>query len=157
MKKKLLVNISTFFLTLVLGLSSMFMITVYAEGGDSSTAKEDTVNGYTYSYYANVYAGIVNGTPYANASVSIRTKPSSTKAPMGWMYAQAKLYTHSGALKATAIENTNSSSSDYLNGNHASLKPADKSTLYYGGGMVGFWNGTVYKYYTVNNTPSFQP
>lgn len=157
MKNHLLRSVSTFILTLSLGLSSLFLITAYAEGGGSSTPKENTVNGYTYSYDAYVYAGYISGKAYANASVSIRTKPSGTNAPAAWMYAQGKLYTHSGVLKATASANTNSSSSYWLNGNTASLKPADASTLYYGSGTVGFWNGRDYTYYTANKTPSFSP
>ena len=155
MRKSLLRSISA--IICVLTLAVLFVVPAYAEGGGDSTKKEVTVNGYTYSYYSFVYAGKWNGTPYANASVSIRTTPSQTNAPAGWMYAQGKLYTHSGTLKATATSNTNSSSNYWLNGNFASLDPANASTLYYGGGTVGFWNGTKYLYYTVNNSPSFQP
>lgn len=155
MKKHLLRNIITLFLAI--SLASMFIIMVYAEGGGSSTEKENTVNGYTYTYYASVYAGKWNNVPYANTGISIRTKPSGTSVPAGWMYAQGKLYTHAGVLKATATANTNDSSSAWLNGNAASLDPADANTLYYGGGTAGFWNGTTYTYYTSNNTPSYQP
>lgn len=154
MKSKLRNN-SILFLVLIM--VCCFSTNVFAEGGGDSSKKESTVNGYTYSYYSFVYAGKYAGVPYANASVSIRTKPSQTNVPAGWMYAQGKLYTHSGVLKATAVANTNSSSSYWLNGNFASLDPANASTLYYGGGTVGFWNGTKYSYYTVNNSPSFQP
>ena len=135
----------------------VFSIVSYASGGGSSSTKQSTVNGYTYNYYASVYAGKSNGTPYANSTVSIRTSPTGTNVPSGWMYAQAKLYTHSGVLKATAVANTNSSSTYYLNGNHASLKPASANTLYYGKGTVGFWNGSSYSYYTTYSTPSYQP
>jgi len=155
MKRRLSHSVSIILLALTLVV--LFAIPAYAEGGGDSTTKESTVNGYTYSYYSFVYAGKRNGTPYANASVAIQTKPSVTNAPAGWMYAQGKLYTHSGTLKVTATSNTNSSSSNRLNGNFALLDPADANTLYYAGGTVGFWNGGSYTYYTVNNSPSFQP
>lgn len=155
MKTHSLRNVAAIFLVLVLML--VFAVSAYAEGGGDSIEKEATVNGYTYSYYSFVYAGIFHEEPYANASVSIRTKPTGTNVPAGWMYAQGRLYTHSGALKATAIANTNSSSSYWHNGNFASLKPADANTLYYSGGTVGFWNGTKYSYYTAAHSPSFQP
>ena len=155
MKTHSLRNVATIFLMLVLML--VFAVSAFAAGGGNSTTKEATVNGYTYSYHSLVYAGEYNGVPYANASVSIRTKPSGTNVPAGWMYAQGRLYTHSGTLKATAVANTNSSSSYWHDGNFASLKPADANTLYYSGGTVGFWNGTNYSYYTASHSPSFQP
>jgi len=157
MKIHLIRNIGIILLVFTLGLSSIFYISVYAEGGGTSSEKEVTVNGYTYYFTSFIYAGKWDGTPYVNASISIRTRPAGTNVPAGWMYAQGKLYTHSGTLKVTAVAKTNSSSNYQLNGDWASLDPADANTLYYAGGTAGFWNGTSYTYYTSYNTPSYQP
>lgn len=139
----------------VLALMLMLTIPVHAEGGESSEHKKATVNGYTYTYYAYIYAGIIDNTPYANSGVSIRAFNQTV--PAGWMYTQSKVYTNSGVLKATSIANTNSSERGYLDSNTASLKPADRNTLYYGIGTAGFWNGKDYSYYTTYKTPSFMP
>lgn len=154
---KRILKFGSAFLLAVFLCTVLFFSTAHAEGGGNGTEQQVTVGNYTYKYYSSVYAGYYSGTPYANAGVSIRTVPSQTYVPAGWMYAQARLYTHSGALKATSVANTNSSSSYYLNSNFASLNPASAGTLYYGSGTVGFWNGSSYSYYPAGNTPSYQP
>lgn len=140
---------------LVFSLMLVFTVPALAEGGGSSQYKEVTVNGYTYTFWTDIYAGVFNNTPYANTGIALRAINQTV--PAGWMYAQSRLYTSSGSLKATSIANTNSSAGSYLNGNVASLKPADPDTLYYGTGTAGFWNGTDYLYYTSYKTPSFSP
>lgn len=141
----------------ILGLTPMFVITAFAEGGATGATGYYTVYGKDYANYAFVYAGYYNNVAYANAGTRVQCDPITNKVPSGYMGAKARLYISSDKLVASTSFVYNSKETNALNSDFASLNPAKASDAYYSYGITAAYNGDGYTQYYTFKSPAQNP
>ena len=134
----------------ILAVVVMLITTASAETGASNT-KYTTVNNYDYRYWSLI-ANNVEGRVDADTLAGL---DGMNYAPVGYMGAQARLYSSSGVLKASSTWVYNEGTS-YPTA-RGSLTYKTTSGYYYSKGQVKFYNGDGYTTYTSAATPNFAP
>lgn len=134
----------------ILAVVVMLITTASAETGMSNT-KYTTVNNYDYRYWSLI-ANNVEGRVDADAVAGL---DGMNYAPVGYMGAQARLYSSSGVLKASSTWVYNEGTS-YPTAS-GSLTYKTTSGYYYSKGQVKFYDGEGYITYTSAATPNFAP
>lgn len=134
----------------ILAVVVMLITTASAETGMSNT-KYTTVNNYDYRYWSLI-ANNVEGRVDADAVAGL---DGMNYAPVGYMGAQARLYSSSGVLKASSTWVYNEGTS-YPTAS-GSLTYKTTRGYYYSKGQVKFYDGEGYITYTSAATPNFAP
>lgn len=135
---------------MILAVLAIFMTAVFAADTNSDT-KYATVGRYDYRYWS-VISNNQSGSIFAQTTVCLDGMDS---APVGYMGAQARLYSSGGVLKASSEweynqESTYPSAMVYIGYDTS-------SGYYYSKGQARFYTGDGYVTYACAATPNYSP
>jgi len=134
----------------ILSVGLMFSLAMNASANTESSWTTRTVNGQSYKFNSSVWNRSLSSGNTVEAVAQVKTT-NKKAVEVGYMGAQARLYTSGGALKCTSgVEyNTAKAQNIYVYSSRTS-----SSGYFYSQSKVYLYNGNGYTTYTANKSPN---